>query len=381
MGRSVAFAFMLAGATAGRPQVGYMGTSILLMRHCPRTPYVCDHHPPAAPDQNFTCQDDFTSTPFPSIKSWGAPQGQCTPNGLKLTADIGGTLREMIHIFERSGARVISDSVKRCVDTAMALGLNISEIEVNQNLFDPLSAHMATCTQPDWDTAVQRQVTSMSGELATLRKQLPALQEIVGQGKAPNLTAIPDAVQGGYFVGGLRVASELLVETFILEKTSAESLAWGRISTKELAQLEPIHNTYFRAMYGDLEIAQRYASGILHFIATVFSQFKGDTEFTVLTGHDTNLMAVQSALGLSWECGEWASNTTSPLAGLMFNVDSELKNVGIEVMCETEGLLTFGSVLMNGKELPIPMADFLDQVKAVVLPSCVSGPSLLSLLV
>ena len=94
---------------------------------------------------------------------------------------------------------------------------------------------------------MRAQVAGEAAALARARARLPELQELLGRGAARPLAEIPDEVLGGYLVGGLRVASELVVETFVLEKTSAKPVGWGRVSDEGLRGFLEVRSAYFRS--------------------------------------------------------------------------------------------------------------------------------------
>ena len=57
----------------------------------------------------------------------------------------------------------------------------------------------------------------MHSEYTQYITELEELQQLVGHGAAPALNEVALNVSGGYLTGGLYVASEGIIETFILE--------------------------------------------------------------------------------------------------------------------------------------------------------------------
>merc|ERR1719189_2538846 len=78
------------GAAASEPKLFQEG-KLLLLRHCPRAPYLNDRHPPLAPG-NYSHGDNFSSRSFPSTADWQATPGQCTPAGVQLARRMGASL-------------------------------------------------------------------------------------------------------------------------------------------------------------------------------------------------------------------------------------------------------------------------------------------------
>eukprot|EP00419_Tripos_fusus_P007990 CAMPEP_0172680652 /NCGR_PEP_ID=MMETSP1074-20121228/16914_1 /TAXON_ID=2916 /ORGANISM="Ceratium fusus, Strain PA161109" /LENGTH=381 /DNA_ID=CAMNT_0013499015 /DNA_START=51 /DNA_END=1196 /DNA_ORIENTATION=- len=352
------------GAAASKPNIAQEG-KLLLLRHCPRVPFTNDRHPPLAPG-NYSNADNFSSRSFPSTAKWQVAQGQCTPAGVQLARQMGAALPSVLGTSRT--LRVLADQQQRCQDTAAALGLNLTAVEVNQALFDPLSA-LKGCKQPAWQQTVERQVARLEPELKEARMLLKELQELLGKGVAPPLQDIPDNVSNGYLVGGLRVASEVIMETFMLERMSALPVAWDQLSDAGLQRLMQLRDAYFPAMYGGFDIAQRYGSGVL---AELMSLDVSQTT-SVLVGHDTSLQAIQSLLGLGWQCGPWTKGSVEPLLGILFTA-SEGK-MSVQSVCPTlnsEAPFAVGSASFAGGKSELPITDFKSLVRPAIAWQCVN---------
>jgi len=340
--------------------------TLLLLRHCPRAPYLDDRHPPVAPS-NYSHADNFSSQNFPSNADWQVAPGQCTPAGVQLARRIGSALPSVLGTAHT--IRVLADLQQRCQDTAAALALNKSAVELDQALFDPLSAKVNGCKQPAWQQTVEGQVARLEHELKAARMHLKELQELLGKGVAPPLEDIPDNVSNGYLVGGLRVASELMVETFVLERMSALPVAWGHLVDAGLLRLSQMRDVYFPAMYGGRDIAQRYGSGILAKLMSL-----DDLKATeVLVGHDTNLQALQSLLGLGWQCGPWTKQSVPPLLGIMFTASAG--KVRVQSVCPTldgEAPFAVGTASFAGGNSELPADDFKALVRPGIAWQCVN---------
>lgn len=357
--------FLLLAAALGAGAAAAVERKVLLLRHCPRAPYPDDRHPPLPPN-NYTNANNFSGRPFPSAADWGTSSGQCTQKGLELARSIGTALPSILGVQH---ARFVVDKVTRCEVTAAALGLNSTPIKVDQLLFDPLSARFPGCSQPDWQGTVEAQVKHLQSKIQSARSQLPKLQALLGSGVAPPLDQIADTISNGYLVGGLRVASELIVETFELERTSSMPVAWGDLTDAGLIELSKLRVVYFLAMYGGRDIAQRYASGIL--AALLYPQSTGATVFV---GHDTNLQGVQSLLGLEWQCGPWSANSLPPLSGLLFS--HEGGSVRVQAVCpslESAAPLAMGVASFAGGRSELPEAEFSSLVLPAVEWQCVNS--------
>uniref|UniRef100_A0A7S4QCT4 Uncharacterized protein n=1 Tax=Alexandrium monilatum TaxID=311494 RepID=A0A7S4QCT4_9DINO len=290
----------------------------------------------------------------------------CTPNGLKLATFMGEML---LTVLGSRQIEAIADDVQRCEDSAVALGLT-KHVHVDQALFDPLSAKVSGCAQPDWEGTVTAEVEQARDKLGSARSLLPRLQEILGKGVAPPLSDIPDVVADGYFVGGLRAASESVIETFELEKTSSMPMAWGKLSDAEFRKLYTVRRTYFEVMYGGRDIAQRYASGILAKLLAVAAL----PPATVLVGHDIQLEAVHMLLGISWQCGPFSTNSTPPLSGIMFTLAEN--SVRVQSVCpslQDSSPVVVGDASFADGRSELPASDFSVLLKSAIEWRCVNA--------
>merc|ERR1719362_2778536 len=80
---------------------------------------------------------------------------------------------------------------------------------------------------------------------------------------------------------------------------------------------------------------------------------------SVLVGHDTSLQAVQSLLGLGWQCGPWTKGSVPPLLGILFTA-SEGK-VRVQSVCpslNSEAPFAVGSASFAGGKSELPTIDF-----------------------
>lgn len=125
-------------------------------------------------------------------------------------------------------------------------------------------------------------------------------------------------------MGGLRAASEQIVEGFELEKASGKTLAWNNLTKAAFHDLHELRTAYFTAQYGGPQVVQRFASGTLLTIAKKLGSNSSSNSTTVIVGHDNNVLAVGASLEMKWACGQsisspgWSVNSTPPLSGLLF---------------------------------------------------------------
>ncbi|CAE8703478.1 unnamed protein product, partial [Polarella glacialis] len=91
-------------------------------------------------------------------------------------------------------------------------------------------------------------------------------------------------------------------------------------------------------------------------------------------GHDLNLVALGSALGLEWQCGPWPSNGLSPLSGLAFHLKDGI--VTAQSVCHTFDKTSIspmasGAVQFEGGSAKLSLEDFTAKLTSVILAECV----------
>lgn len=115
----------------------------------------------------------------------------------------------------------------------------------------------------------------------------PATQFIIEKGKEPGLT------------GPLRTGTSI-ADAFILqyyEGSPLQDVAWGHIKTpQQFEQLVAIKEHYNTVLFGSPVVAKHVAANLVSYIDHSFADGDDNIKFTFLTGHDSNVASLFSAL-------------------------------------------------------------------------------------
>jgi hypothetical protein len=166
------------------------------------------------------------------------------------------------------------------------------------------------------------------------RDMMAQLQDIVGKGEAPSILDIPDKIaEIGRYVGGLNVASQGMVENFILEAGAGIPVAWGALDNHKdrrylWDRLSLLNILYNRINHNGIAPATRDGAVVVDVLRQVQNAKQGSL---VLVGHDTNVDNAAALLNLTWSCGPYADNASPPHIGLLFERADD--DVRIRAIC------------------------------------------------
>jgi len=311
-----------------------------MLRHCVRTPYPAlfpDHGAPGFNDPN-----NYTARPFPTAADWGVSGvAVCTPRGKRIAAALGGSLRAVLP----RPVSAVADESPRCVETmkSIAAGLDIParSLGVDAPVFDPVRAKICRGLSDDEKgSSIEEQIavanttgTYLNGAWAKREALLAELQDLVGVGEAPPIAQIPDRVAKGYYMGGMYVASQAMVATFLLEAGAGLPSAWGLLDGPRREELwskwMSLDLLFNRINHGGSRVATRLGGPTLWRILELVGDESAGS--VVMVGHDTNLDAIAKLAGLEWQCGPFTPNGTPPVGGLVFTRHGD--GISIEALC------------------------------------------------
>lgn len=314
---------------------------VLIMRHCVRSMYPTLR---GRGDPHFDYADNYTAKPFPTQEEWkSGGVAHCTKRGLELAEAFGNSIREKGILLDPIS--IIADNISRCIATAnqmvKGLGPN-SRYDGLTKALDPVGHGVCPPSSPENITAgVQSMINlaeSGKGYLSEAWKArhdlMASLQGLAGAGDAPSILDIPTEIsKGGQYVGGLCVASQAMIENFILEAGAGISVAWGALDSKKdrrflWEHLSPLNVLYNRINHNSVSLATRDGAVIIGILQQLLDKSQGSL---VLVGHDTNVDNIAALLDLTWSCGPFADNETPPLTGLLFERGAD--GVNIMVIC------------------------------------------------
>lgn len=360
---------------------------VAILRHCARTSY-----PTLFPDHGAPGFDDpsnYTARPFPTLTEWGVEDiAECTARGRSIAQALGKSLRVSLP----NPISAIADETKRCVQTMddIAMGLNMParSTSVNVPIFDPVKAKVCRrISNAEKSSSIQEQLALANTSGSYLNDNwvkrdalLAELQELVGAGVAPPITEIPNHIAEGYYEGGLYVASQGMIETFILEAGAGLPSAWGKLDGSKRGELWSKWMA-FSLMFnrinhgGSLHATRLGGATVWHILELLEDPGAGST---IMVGHDTNLDAIAKLADLQWQCGPFTPNGTPPVGGLLFTRDGE--NIYIEALCtpfdgDAVGSVMFGPVDMSSQRVsqsPVSLSSLKSTIKDKIDFSCIS---------
>jgi Histidine acid phosphatase. len=115
----------------------------------------------------------------------------------------------------------------------------------------------------------------------------PPTELIIEKGKEPGIT------------GPLRTGTSI-ADAFILqyyEGSPLKEVAWGHIkSNQQFEQLVAIKEHYNTLLFGSPVVAKHIAANLINYINGAFSDSDNNIKFTFLTGHDSNVASLFSAM-------------------------------------------------------------------------------------
>jgi len=349
----------MRAAVVGGCVLGVRGADkVLLTRHCARSFYTSLR---GRGDPDFDNINNYTALPLPTNEELHVKgNAECTPRGLQLAEVFGQSLSEHLSW----PISVLASNQNRHVDTAKQIALGLGEgasydgqcsciVEPTTcGLCPPISYKtMALGVQSMLDD-VEAGLGPFATAWAQRHEVMNKLQEIVGLGEAPSIADIPSKISDrGAYVGGLQVASQAMIENYILEAGAGVPVAWGAFDGERREELwktfMPLNILYGAINHRGLPLATREGPVIM----SIFQKLRDATTGTdIVVASDTNLDAVATLLNLTWSCGPYPDNAAPPHTGLLFERDASLSRVTVRSVCtsfdddDEAGKVIFGTV-------------------------------------
>lgn len=381
--------FRLAVVISGL-HLALSATTVLVMRHCSRSTSIQEVVP--TPELTFRFDNNYSAQPWPEF---GVPLETCMPRGADIVEGQGKWMRE--HGGLPYPIRVQVDEIERDVETALRFvkGLNIA---VNKTSF-VLDKTPFTTQQPPFATqqpSSAKCIQSFSkppglkaSMEAALKSQMPdqlmiaRLREILGDGVGGDWTEAPCKVKSSGLdaipTGACSVAGSW-TERLLMEWGGGMEVGWGRMKPEaELPALHHLHTSVFNAWCANdfqaARIGAMMARGVL-------ADLNDGTDGTkIYVGHDTDIAALSTIFGISWDASPWAKKTTLPGSILRFDLnraDASVRSTYNYVASfrDTEGRMTtapadFG--LGSGNKASFGMVK--QRVEKNTVPECAGLPS------
>ncbi len=144
-------------------------------------------------------------------------------------------------------------------------------------------------------------------------------------------------------------------ETLLLEYASGMTVGWEKhkIPADQMRKMVKLHDVYFDKTQREDYLASIDASNLIREISETLDKAKGpcrklrdDVPFNALVGHDTNIAAVASLLGLKWYYDHNApvgtrglpENDPLPAGALVFEVWQRTNDLYVKIVYMAQGL-------------------------------------------
>ncbi len=306
----------------------------------------------------------YSRLPWPV---WNVAPGHLTEHGAQLMTLFGAYDRELLvsqgllaptGCSDASHIRIVADSDQRTRETGKALatglapgcGLEVSALAegTHDPLFHSLETGVGTPDKLLATAAVSGRIgADPQGLSEVYRSHLESLEEVLracslgaecNKAALPSLFDIPASIAPGksdHLVDlhtPLSLASSMS-EDLMLEYVEGMDLAqvgWGRVDIHKLRDLLQLHTASEDIGQRTGYIARVQSSNLLSHILRSMEQAAGehsvvnalsrpDDRLLILVGHDTNIVTVSGALGLSWLV-DGRRDDTPPGGALVFEL-------------------------------------------------------------
>ena len=337
-------ALLCAVAFASRFTSSAPVRSVLVFRHCVRSTKNTTYY------ENTTRPlNDFSAQPEHAFPKWPVPEYECMPQGLDHIQSAGEQLFPSLPQPLLAENILVDAGASRDNDTAKALlrGFGYPEdfLTPDACLFDPVSCRY--CPSYPSDTmaaAVQARFESFPPP-HDLEALLTSLQtRVLLPGIAPALPDIPNVVSDdGWLVGGVTAGADI-AETFLMQlgsgygvspnsSSSEEVVGWGEITPEEVRTFLQLQ-VYKRGVQDRTLVLDAYSHS--NMANTIMDFLDGSGNGTlILVGHDTELDALATLFGISWNTDPFPMNATTPGSALRFDVVDDSSAVAVSMHYQT----------------------------------------------
>ena len=377
---SVLAAFVSTSALAEAPM--HLERSFILFRHGLRSPL-----------NGEAATSAFAPAPMPA---WNEPPGDLTEHGAKAAELLGRYLRldyathgllPVAGCPPRDTVAITSNSAERTIATARAMAAGLApgcplrlhhrpEGELDP-VFSPVEAEAARFDA----SAMARAVISSTGALDRLvvphAVEFHEMERVLGCATATpscriaempsTLTASDDG--HSLVLGGPIAIASGTAEVFLLQYMQGlppDQIAWGRADAAALARMSVLHSLLFDVMARPWPMSMFVSAPMRVLIARAMSP--AAPRLTMLVGHDDNIAALASWLGLHFQVPGYGADDP-PIGG----------GVGFEVWRTATGARFVRAIYISQTPDQIRNLTPLSRSQppftvALPLPTCADGP-------
>lgn len=329
----LAAALLLAGAAqvwaasaAPRPTELQVERVVMLFRHGVRAPLPGE------------AAEDLAVQPWPK---WSTPAGRLTPHGREGMRRLGAYDRlrfaaqgllpaagcpalDQIVIWTNTAERTVASGEALAEGLAPGCGLSVGHLSQDGDdpLFYPLQAGLAPFDARTAAAAINRQTGGARRLAAPYREEIRTVEAILGC-RSCALAERPAAIQVGADGQGIELTGPLALvsgtaEVFLLQYAEGlplEQVGWGRASRERLGRISRLHALPFE-VYSRADYMAPRAGALLGRRVLAVLKAQAAPKLTLLVGHDDNIAALTSLLGVHFQVPGYALDDP-PMGGAL----------------------------------------------------------------
>jgi len=303
------------------PALAFTKRQVYVTRHCVRS------------SENDTALAPYTVHPMPD---WGVPEGWCTEAGTDMMAKTGKDLVENFG-FDPTRVRFISDPNMRDIDSCyymmQGMGIPHAAIDVDRDLFNPPQC-VCQPEEPCTDR-LHVEVRARFNEMLAFqpydyKTSLAELQDIIGVGPAGRLEDIdgPDAGivmdESGRPGGAFHIMAMFGNSMF---GAYASNIPFMNVTEEQMIKFNAWHSWSAAVTFVGNSLMPKWKAPLVH---RIINDLKTASTTNVFLGHDGDVSAFVSILGLKWNAPPYAPAETNGMSapllpgnGLLLEFDDD----------------------------------------------------------
>mmetsp|Transcript_140134 Transcript_140134/g.390702 ORF Transcript_140134/g.390702 Transcript_140134/m.390702 type:complete len:408 (+) Transcript_140134:56-1279(+) len=371
------------GGGGGTPPARQKRMTVVVMRHCVRsTPWDGVQAVP-----NHTNVNDYSKTPWPAFS---VPEMFCLPRGADIVEGQGRWWKANggLDLPIRATADLMPGDTGQRDNVTMhrflkglGAGANSVVASLDHGPFWPAATAACERARP----STERLLASAERHLranpppASYRQWLEALDAAMGRGIAGNWTALNcsiAALPGGLpMPSGSCQAAATFAERMLMEWGGEMDIGWGHMPAHKVPELQLLQTWHFFNWFAPEETYRYFGASMAHAVLSELESAQGGTRLYV--GHDSDLMMLKGALGLTWNPSPFPMNATPPGAMLQFVREGDRMSATyfyVGNFSDTSGaMLSASAVFSSTASESIGFAEFRDLLQKGSIPACANG--------
>lgn len=325
---------------------------------------VFSRHGIRSPTKPVEAYAKYARDPWPT---WDVPPGDLTSHGWKQMVVMGKYYRDYFadqglltgnakddaaHVY------IYADTEQRTMQTGAALAEGLAELppsavnHINDDEADTLFHSAGGVGQPLSDLALAAVNGRIGDDPLTLEQRGALAFDLLNSVLEQSIDVGPDTITTGHGGNLVKIAGPLstastLAEIFVLEYANGMQPGWGRLTKKQIGEIDELHTLYFDLKDRTMPLAQAQASNqLLHICNTILlhapaslpshdpsavssgsqipeaSGVYGDVndKVVVLVGHDDQMSSLGGLLHADWQVRDFAYDDPSPGSAMVFEL-------------------------------------------------------------